>query len=212
MWLQRSKEKELLEGDALTSNFISKASSRKRKNRITSIKTTANDVIQGDKDLLLFATSFYKNLFGPAVGLTNISLDINLPVVLSDVDRKNLDRKFTLEEIKIAVFDMKPNKAPGPDGFPIEFYQKYWHIIGVDILELFSDFYEGKLDLARFNYGVLALIPKCADAQTLQQYRPICLLNVIFKIFTKVLNNRAITVADKIVAPIQTTLIREGIY
>ena len=45
MWLQRLKEKELLEGDALTSYFISKASSRKRKNRITSIKTAANDVI-----------------------------------------------------------------------------------------------------------------------------------------------------------------------
>ena len=112
-----------------------------------------------------------------------------MPVVLDDIDREKLDREFTLEEIKKVVFEMKTNKAPGPDGLPIEFYQKYWHIIGVDILEPFGEFYEGKLDLARFNYGVLALIPKCADAQTLQQYRPICLLNVIFKIFTKVLNN-----------------------
>lgn len=38
-WLQRSKEKELLEGDALTTYFMSKASSRKRKNRIISLNT-----------------------------------------------------------------------------------------------------------------------------------------------------------------------------
>lgn len=27
---------------------------------------------------------------------------------------------------------MEHNKAPGPDGFPIVFYQEYWHIIGLD--------------------------------------------------------------------------------
>lgn len=104
MWLQRSKEKELLEGDALTSYFMSRASSRKRKNRIISLNTASNEVIQGDKDLLLFATSFYKNLFGLAEGLSNISLEIDLPAVLNDADRSMVDREFTLEEIKKMLF------------------------------------------------------------------------------------------------------------
>jgi mannosylglycoprotein endo-beta-mannosidase len=30
---------------------------------------------------------------------------------------------FSEEEVTSAIFDMKHNKAPGPDGFPIEFYQ-----------------------------------------------------------------------------------------
>lgn len=111
----------MLEGDALTAYFISKASSRKRKNRILSLSNNSNEVIQGDKDLLLFATSFYKNLFGPAEKMSNISLDVDMPSVLDDLDREKLDREFTLEEIKKAVFEMKPNKAPRPDGLPIEF-------------------------------------------------------------------------------------------
>jgi hypothetical protein len=36
-WLQRSKEKELLEGDSLTSYFMAKASGRKRRNKIISL-------------------------------------------------------------------------------------------------------------------------------------------------------------------------------
>lgn len=80
-------------------------------------------MIQGDRDLLLYATSFYKNLFGPAEGVSSLSLDIDMPAVLNDMNRETLDREFTLEEIKVPVFDMKHNKAPGPDGFPIEFYQ-----------------------------------------------------------------------------------------
>jgi hypothetical protein len=32
---------------------------------------------------------------------------------------------FTEKEVKEAIFDMKHNKASGPDGFPAEFYQTF---------------------------------------------------------------------------------------
>jgi hypothetical protein len=34
-----------------------------------------------------------------------------------------------MEEVKFALFSMAPNKAPGPDNIPIEFYQHCWDII-----------------------------------------------------------------------------------
>lgn len=64
MWLQRSKEKELLEGDALTHYFIARASGRKRKNRITSFNME-DEIVQGDKDLLEYATAFYRKKIWP---------------------------------------------------------------------------------------------------------------------------------------------------
>lgn len=46
-------------------------------------------------------------------------------MVLTDRDRDALIEPFSLKEIKEAVFSMKHNKAPGPDGFLIEFFQKF---------------------------------------------------------------------------------------
>jgi hypothetical protein len=39
------------------------------------------------------------------------------------VDNEKLTAMFIENEVKEAVFQMKHNKAPGPDGFPAEFYQ-----------------------------------------------------------------------------------------
>ena len=102
---------------------------------------------------------------------------------------------------------MEHNKAPGPDGFPAEFFQFFWETIKADLLQLFVEFHKGEMPLHSLNFGVITLLPKKEDATKVQQYRPICLLNVSFKIFTKVLTNRLSTVAQKIIRPSQTAFI-----
>jgi hypothetical protein len=42
---------------------------------------------------------------------------------------------------------------------------------------------EGGLNLYRANYGVIILLPKIKEVVNIKQYRPICLLNVFYKIF-----------------------------
>jgi len=99
---------------------------------------------------------------------------------------------------------MEHNKAPGPDSFPAEFYQVFWNVIKDDLMALFSDFHREDLNLFSLNFGMVTLIPKVADATRIQQYRPICVLNVSFKIFTKVATNRLNHVAKTVVSPTQT--------
>jgi hypothetical protein len=53
----------------------------------------------------------------------------------------------------------KKKKAAGPDGVPLEFYQECLQIIEHDVMDMFSEFYEHKLDLCKINYGVITLIP-----------------------------------------------------
>src|SRR6266498_4667055 len=98
---------------------------------------------------------------------------------------------------------MEHNKAPGPDGFPAEFYQKFWNTIKGDLLTMFQDLFRGEFPLFSLNFGIITLIPKVQDANIIKQYRPICLLNVSFKIFTKVTTNRLNMVADKMVSLIK---------
>ncbi|WVZ62664.1 hypothetical protein U9M48_012381 [Paspalum notatum var. saurae] len=102
---------------------------------------------------------------------------------------------------------MEHNKAPGPDGFPPEFYQVFWNVIKPDLMALFDEFYRGTLALNRLNFGNIILIPKVGDASRIHQYRPICLLNVSFKIFTKAATNRIVRVAHKIIRPSQTAFL-----
>jgi hypothetical protein len=69
------------------------------------------------------------------------------------------------------------------------------------------EFHQGSLPLNSLNFGTIILLPKKKDAKVIQQYRPICLLNVSFKIFTKVATNRLTTIAQKIIRPTQTAFL-----
>jgi hypothetical protein len=81
-------------------------------------------------------------------------------LLLSDEDKEGLVTPFSINEIREVVFSMEHTQAPGPDGFPIEFFQKFWDLIYLDLLTLFQDFFYGKLDIKRFNYGIITLILK----------------------------------------------------
>ena len=102
---------------------------------------------------------------------------------------------------------MKHNKAPDPDSFPAEFYQVFLSLIKDDLMAMFREFHAGNLPLFNLNFGTITLILKQKEIKQIQQYRPICMLNVSFKIFTKVLANRLTVVADKVVRPSQTAFI-----
>jgi hypothetical protein len=92
-----------------------------------------------------------------------------------------IPRGYNLDKVKLAL---------GSDGFPAEFYQFFWEVVKPDLMNLFYEFHARRLSIHSQNFGVITLLPNIADAARIQQYRPICLLNVSFKIFTNVLNNR----------------------
>lgn len=102
---------------------------------------------------------------------------------------------------------MEHNKAPGLDGFPTEFHKDLWHIIKTGLSELFNCLHAGRLDLFRLNFDEIVLLLKIKEAERMQQYRAICLLNASFKIFTKVATNRLNSV-DHVIQPSQTTFMQ----
>ena len=198
-WFKRSHEKWLHEGDNNTEFF----------HRIA--KQKGDEVVEGDSNLLEHATEFYKNLFGPEHNHP-FPLDPDLwdsCELVQEFENDLLTRPFTEEEIKEALFQMEKNKAAGPDSIPIEFYQSCWDIIKHDIIVLFEDFHQGNLDVKRLNYGIITLLPKVTDAERIQQFRPICLLNCLLKWITKVLTRRLDSIADKLILPGQTAFMQD---
>lgn len=56
-------------------------------------------------------------------------------------DLSVLETPFTKQEVKMAIFELVSDKAPGPDSFPLLFFQKIWEIVEEDIFNLWEDFY-----------------------------------------------------------------------
>jgi hypothetical protein len=75
------------------------------------------------------------------------------------------------------------------------------------VVEMFNKFYRGELNLSRLNYGIISLIQKTKEGNTIKQYRPICLLGVNYKWFTKVLTGRLAKVAESTISKTQTAFI-----
>jgi hypothetical protein len=99
---------------------------------------------------------------------------------------------------------MEHNKSPGPDGFSAEFYQHFWEVIKNDLMRLFACFERGELPLFKLNFGVITLLPKKENSAQILQYKPIYLLNVSFKKFTKVATIHVSRLANKVIRPTQT--------
>lgn len=81
----------------------------------------------------------FKNLLSePQENRTEAIMKISkeIPKLVTRDQNLALMRKATLEEVEEAVKDMKRNKAPGPDGYTVEFYQASWHFLGEEVLEV----------------------------------------------------------------------------
>ena len=50
-----------------------------------------------------------------------------------------------------------------------------------------------RVDLSRLNFGILTLIPKVPGAEDIRQFRPIALINVIFKFVDKSIRVKALS-------------------
>uniref|UniRef100_A0A2N9HS98 Reverse transcriptase domain-containing protein n=1 Tax=Fagus sylvatica TaxID=28930 RepID=A0A2N9HS98_FAGSY len=107
------------------------------------------------------------------------------------------------EEIKDSLFSMESLKSPGPDGLPPLFYKHYWSIVKKDVIAAVQNFFtSGKL-VKQSNHTFIALIPKVEGASKVNQFRPISLCNVSYKIAAKILASRLKGILPRIVSPWQ---------
>uniref|UniRef100_A0A803PI32 Reverse transcriptase domain-containing protein n=1 Tax=Cannabis sativa TaxID=3483 RepID=A0A803PI32_CANSA len=93
-------------------------------------------------------------------------------------------------EIRRALFQMHPDKSPGPDGMTPGFYQKCWNTVGNDIITLVQNFFVVGSFPRELNYTNIVLTPKKKHPEFMTDLRPISLCNVLYKIISKVLANR----------------------
>ena len=80
-----------------------------------------------------------------------------IPNLVSAEDNNFLNRSITLEEVRMVVFSMNHDKAQGPDGFQVFFFQKCWDIVGEDLWKAIEGSRKGGALLSEINY----ILQKC---------------------------------------------------
>ena len=113
------------------------------------------------------------------------------------------------EECTNALKDFDNNKTPGTDGLPAEFYRFFWPDICHDLLTSYNFASQhGMLSISQ-RRGIISLIPKKSKDKTiLENLRPISLLNVDYKILTKVVAKRIEKVLPTLINPDQTGYVK----
>ena len=101
---------------------------------------------------------------------------------------------------------MDADKAQGPDGFSMAFWQASWHFVKDEIMEMFMDFHANETFIKSLNATFLVLIPKKGDAEE-KDFRPISLLGSLYKILANVLANRLKRVVGKVVSEAQNAFV-----
>nr|GEV76473.1 putative RNA-directed DNA polymerase, eukaryota, reverse transcriptase zinc-binding domain protein [Tanacetum cinerariifolium] len=145
--------------------------------------------------------------FQQSVGIIPV-LDSNFISPISQCQRDLLERPFSRDEIKLAVWDCGGDKAPGPDGFSFKFFTFFWDLVKNDVVNFVHEFFHTSLFPQGCNSSFIALIPKVANAKTVSDFRPISLIGCQYKIIGKLLATRIRVVIGDCVNPVQSAFIK----
>lgn len=114
-----------------------------------------------------------------------------------------LGRPFSLYEIEYVVKSLKCEKAPGPDGLQSEVLQEIITYAGQDLCDLLNACRTDGCMLESINTGLIKLIPKNGDKFDVKNYRPLTMLNTVYKVMAKALASRIKSLVSQRVHPMQ---------
>ena len=208
--LLRSRARWVSEGEKVSSYFCNLEKRHYVSKNMARIINQNEDVLTNQKDILQEVHKFYKTLY------TDVQVqDCKIRDLVKEIPRlnereaDNLEGEITLEEATCALKTMKNNKSPGSDGFTAEFFKVFWKKIGVFVIRALNDaFRKGELSCVQ-REGIITCIPKeDKPRQYIKNWRPISLLNVVYKIGSSCIANRIKLVLPKLINEDQTGFIR----
>ncbi|XP_019156592.1 PREDICTED: uncharacterized protein LOC109153209 [Ipomoea nil] len=203
-WKQRSKQLWLKQGDSNTKFFHRTATARRRNNTLLHIKDHSGDWAEGP-GMQAEIIRYFNDIFGANTCTASIFDRVRARVTAEM--NVSMSLPFTITDVKIAVFDMAPDKSPGPDGMSPAFFQHFWPVIGHDLTLFLIQCVEQKQFPPGFNDSHIVLIPKKPVPEKVSDLRPIALCNVVYKILAKMLANRMKVTLDHVVSQTQSAFV-----
>ncbi|GKV04880.1 hypothetical protein SLEP1_g16977 [Rubroshorea leprosula] len=206
MWRQKARTTWIKDGDANTKFFHRCVKGRRRRNDIVSLQVGdkhmehVQEIKEGVANYfdMLFFEDRWQRPHLDGIDFKKISAE----------DNSFLLAPFNEEEVKRAVWSCGCSKAPGPDGFNFKFIREMWDTIKDDMMGYVEDFHNNGKLVRGANSSFIVLIPKVMNPQKIEEFRPISLIGVMYKVIAKLLANRIGSVLDGIIGENQMAFIK----
>ncbi|GKD48581.1 putative RNA-directed DNA polymerase, eukaryota, reverse transcriptase zinc-binding domain protein [Tanacetum coccineum] len=203
---QKAKVKWALKGDENTSFFHGSLNKKRHQLSIRGILKNG-EWIESPAVVKAEFLEHFRNRFQQPT-CTPPTLDSDMFNSLSPSHHDFLERPFSHDEIKRAVWDCGGNRAPGPDGFTFKFFTSFWDLIVDDVERFVQEFFHSNLFPNGCNSSFIALIPKVPNAKSVSDFRLISLIGCQYKIIGKLLANRLSTVIRNCISPVQYAFLK----
>ena len=205
----RSKVRWYEEGERNTRYFYNLEKRNYEKKTIAKLKRSNGTVTNDQFEILREQMEYYEALYTSATHSENsnnaVPAFFEYITPLEITDQQMCEGKVSADECLKALNDFQNEKSPETDGFLAEFYNFFWKELHLDMIKSFNFAFDtGNLSISQ-RRGIITLIPKPnKDTTSLENLRPISLLNVDYKILTKTIARRLEKVLPKIINPDQT--------
>ncbi|KAJ0479479.1 putative RNA-directed DNA polymerase [Helianthus annuus] len=166
---QKSKVEWLCAGDANTKFFHASLKTRNHMTRIEAISNSQGVLFQGE-EVPKVLVHHYENFLGLEDNITRQPTYDLFDKKFRNEDANHMARPVTSEEVKLAMFSIGNDKAPGPNGYTAAFYKHAWQIIGPDVSKAIMDFFGSAYSVELMhNYHRNIGPPRCAFKVDIQK-------------------------------------------
>lgn len=209
----RSRTRWHEQGEKNTKYFLNLEKRHHFKTHISKLKTNDDREITTPNDILEQGKMFYKNLYTAApCNNPKYNLFFENPNLakLDETGKNELEHPLSNEECLHILEQCAKGKCPGSDGLSVEFYLRFWSMLGEELVQSLNYGFEHQHLNITQKQGIIKVIPKKRkDKLYLENWRPLTLLNVDYKIATKAIAHRISNVLPKIINDDQTGYVKE---
>ncbi|XP_015946601.1 uncharacterized protein LOC107471623 [Arachis duranensis] len=139
-WKQMSRSQHARNMDRNTRYFHNIASARRRNNRIDALRIHGR-IVRNQSRIKVAVRGFYKDLYRQEYVL-RIGFREGLVRQIDGVEAEALEVMPSVEKIREAVSDCESSKAPGSDGFNMNFIKQCWEEIGQEFTAAVMGFFQ----------------------------------------------------------------------
>ncbi|XP_072077796.1 uncharacterized protein [Arachis hypogaea] len=110
-----------------------------------------------------------------------------LVIRITEEEATELEWMPSNEKIKDAVWDCESTKAPGSDGYNMNFIKKCWEDVSGEFTAAVMGFFQSAILPTDANVTWVALAPKFVRAKEIKDFKPISMVGCIYKVISKIL-------------------------